>query len=222
MNTTTLTTAELRLWFKEFNNEYFEGKLPMPSLQIKRCTSYLGKCFPSRKLIIMSVFYDRSKRDLRETFLHEMIHLYNWLFDSRYIGHGIPFKRKAREINNKGGWHIARCSAVPTEVKAKATAKTIKSVYAIAVNTHQHIGKLHFSILSYSAFESGTYTSTLEYFNKQGWEVSVFKTSTKHYPTAKVCRSRVYGNYLRTEDIQRDIDNKKLIPIQILSVKRAI
>lgn len=219
MNTTTLTTAELRIWFKEFNEEYFEGKLPMPSLQIKRCTSYLGKCFPSRKLIIMSVFYDRSRCDLRQTFLHEMIHLYNYYFDSRYIGHGLPFKRKAKEINHKGGWSIARCSAVPKEVKAKATAKTIKNVYAFAINTHKHIDKLHFSIISSSAFESGTYDSTLDYYEKQGWEISVFKTSTMYYPNAKVCRSRIYGNYIRKEDIQNDIDIKKLTPIQRLSVK---
>jgi predicted SprT family Zn-dependent metalloprotease len=213
METKTLTTAELKIWFNEFNKEYFGNKLPMPTLKIKKCTSYLGKCFPSRKLIIMSVFYNRSKHDFRETFLHEMIHLYNWLYDSRYIGHGLPFKRKAKEINHKGGWNIARCSAVPNDVKEKATAKTIKDVYALAINTHQHRGKLHFSIISNSAFESGRYKSTLDYYTKQGWDISVYKTSTKHYPTAKVCRTRIYGNYLRIEDIKKDIECKKLTPI---------
>lgn len=219
---TTLTTTDLRLWFKEYNNLYFEGKLPSPSFQIKRCTSYLGKCWPTRKLIVMSTFYNRSERDLRQTFIHEMIHLYNYYFDERYVGHGTPFKRKANEINRKGGWNIKRCSYVPQDAKEEIKPKVSKMVYALAVNTHQHYGKLHFSLISKESFEKGQYKHTLEYFKSQNWQVSLFKTSTRHYPSARVCRKRVHGNYLRTTDIENAIMHNKLIPITLVGHQSAI
>ena len=39
MESLALTTTELRMWFKEFNAEYFDNKLSMPTLQIKKCKS---------------------------------------------------------------------------------------------------------------------------------------------------------------------------------------
>lgn len=218
----TISTTILKIWFNEFNAEYFDNKLSMPTLQVKTCKSYLGKCYPSRRLIIISNFYNRPAHDIRQTLIHEMIHLYNWYFDSKYIGHGIPFKRKAREINNKGDWGIARCCHITNEVKQTATAKSSKSVYAFAVNTHEHKGKLHFSLISHDAFESGKYKRTLEYFNSRGWQVSVFKTNTTHYPTARICRSQVHGDYRLIEDIQKDIDTRKLKPMDSSICTRAI
>lgn len=210
MESLALTTTELRMWFKEFNAEYFDNKLSMPTLQIKKCKSYLGICYPSRKIITISNFYSRSRHDFRETLIHEMIHLYNYNYDSRYIGHGTPFKSKAREINYKGGWNISRCSNVPKEVKETATAINDKLAYAFVINDYQHYGKLHFSLVSYDAYRKGKYHHIIDYFNKKGWELSIFVTRTTHYPTARVCRSKVYGHYIRKEDIQRDIDCKKL------------
>ena len=218
----TISTMTLKGWFNEFNAEYFDNKLSMPTLQVKTCKSYLGKCYPSRRLIIISNFYDRPAHDIRQTLIHEMIHLYNWYFDSKYIGHGIPFKRKAREINNKGNWGIARCSHITNEVKQTATTSSCRPAYALAVNTHEHRGKLHFSLISYDVFERGGYKRTLEYFNSRGWQVSVFITNTEHYPTATICRSRVHGDYRFVEDIQKDITTRKLIPMENSICKKAL
>jgi hypothetical protein len=153
-----------------------------------------------------------------------MIHLYNKVFDNGYRGHGKPFKAKAAEINRKGGWKIARCSDISSDktIKQDVAPKTNKRAYAIVIDDCAHVGRLHFSLLSPTAFENGTYARLLERYKNKGWRISLFTTQTKYYPTARVCRKNVYGNYKRREDIQSDIDNRKLLPISLVSYAKAI
>jgi predicted SprT family Zn-dependent metalloprotease len=222
--TTTLTLTDLNKWFNEFNAEYFDSKLPKQRLQIKSSKSYLGIIYYGKNTIIISNYYKRTEWDFKQTLLHEMIHLYNKVFDNGYRGHGKPFKEKAAEINRKGNWNIARCADISSDktIKQEIAPKANKRAYAIVIDDYVHSGKLHFSILSPTAFENGTYARLLERYKNKGWRISLFTTQTKHYPTARVCRTRVYGHYKRREDIQKDIDSRKLLPISLVSYAKAI
>ncbi|MBP5259479.1 MAG: SprT-like domain-containing protein [Paludibacteraceae bacterium] len=112
----TLTTDILQDWFTRFNSDYFEAGLRRPAFGLTQAKSYLGqcRCQPGMEPIIrISVFYDRTERELQTTFLHEMIHL--WQFQSlRRLGHGDSFKRMASRIYriSEGAYVITRCSRV--------------------------------------------------------------------------------------------------------------
>lgn len=103
-----LTTFTMYHWFNEFNEKYFDNKLFMPNFKIKKSKSYFGKCFGRQNLIIMSNYLDRTEKDFQNTFIHEMIHLWQWQI-LHEMNHGKSFKKKAAEIN-MDGWNIKRCS----------------------------------------------------------------------------------------------------------------
>jgi predicted SprT family Zn-dependent metalloprotease len=218
----TLTRQTLKEWYKQYNAEYFGGRLPFCTLNVKSCKSYLGICYPKKRTISISTFYKRDERGYRETLIHEMIHLWNYLYDSNYIGHGKPFKRKAAEINKKGGWNIQRCSDISAEEKQTASAKRNESVYAIVIDTNSIDGKLHFSIVSSSSYDNGQYRNTLRMFTDKGWKISVFMTATEHYPTYRVCRKTISGKYRTRQSIQKEISENKLYPMTSFLYKKAI
>lgn len=97
-------------WWNEYNAKYFNNELRKPHFIIKNSKSYLGKAFGYKHNLIMSNYYDRSEFEYKNTFIHEMIHF--WEFQNfGKAGHGYNFKMKASEIN-KDGWKIKRCSDV--------------------------------------------------------------------------------------------------------------
>lgn len=218
----TLTKSTLKTWFKEYNTEYFDGRLPFPTLNVKSCKSYLGICYPKKRIINISTFYKRNERAYRETLLHEMIHLWNYCYDFNYMGHGKPFKRKAAEINKKGGWNIQRCGDISAEEKQTASVKKKESVYAIVIDTNSIDGKLHFSIVSSNSYDNGQYRDTLRMFTDKGWKISVFMTSTINYPTYRVCRKTISGLYRTKQEIQKEINENKLYPMTSFLFKKAI
>ena len=218
----TLTKSTLKTWFKEYNTEYFDGRLPFPTLNVKSCKSYLGICYPKKRIINISTFYKRNERAYRETLLHEMIHLWNYCYDFNYMGHGKPFKRKANEINKKGGWNIQRCGDISAEEKQTASVKKKESVYAIVIDTNSIDGKLHFSIVSSNSYDNGQYRDTLRMFTDKGWKISVFMTSTINYPTYRVCRKTISGLYRTKQEIQKEINENKLYPMTSFLFKKAI
>lgn len=113
-----LTIPVIRNWWKEFNAEYFNGELEMPDkFEITQSTRVLGQFrakyigWDYETLIRISNYYDRDENGFKETLLHEMVH--QWQYHHHYpIDHKTNFKRKANEINRKGGWDISRTTTV--------------------------------------------------------------------------------------------------------------
>lgn len=108
--------------FVAFNKEYFDGKLEMPHFEITHVKSYLGQLHWKYDMfgefmgfvIRISNMFDRSDKDIQQTLLHEMTHLYirqNHIKDTR-PHHGKVFNSIADRINKQGGWHIARTDSV--------------------------------------------------------------------------------------------------------------
>lgn len=111
-----ITRNILTQWHNEFNEEYFGGKLSMPSFIIKTNTSRQLGCFKGgTNTISISIYYDRSEFEFKNTFIHEMIHQWQWE-TYRDVNHGYTFKTMAERINRMGGWKIQRCSETTHDV----------------------------------------------------------------------------------------------------------
>lgn len=134
----TLTTDMLRVWFRQFNADYFDDSLPMPRLALSKARTRLGtmSCKCHRRLtkrvytdfcIRISIFYDCTEREYKETLLHEMIHYYityNNIADTS--AHGRVFHSMMNRLNNDHGWHITVSSSMrghrPSDPQAQATS----------------------------------------------------------------------------------------------------
>lgn len=144
-----LTTLTMNHWFDEYNEKYFDGELIRPIFQIKKTKSYLGKAFCIQNKVILSTYLDRTEFEYQNTFIHEMIHLWQWM-KYHHANHGYTFKKKAAEIN-EDGWKIQRCSAT------NGAQPTIMKKNTIYVATFNHLNRNCFSKINdkycYSAYK---------------------------------------------------------------------
>lgn len=120
----TLTVDILRTWFRQFNDDYFGGELPMPRLALSKARTRLGtmSCKCRRKwlrpvytdfTIRISTYYVCTEREYQETLLHEMIHYYitySHLPDKS--SHGPLFRSIMQRLNREYGWHISVSSSM--------------------------------------------------------------------------------------------------------------
>ena len=106
--------------FREFNEQYFGGQLPMVPVRLTSARTYLGLLgFKRRRTLLggtlnydfvlrISIRIDLPEREVEDTLLHEMIHLYiasKQLKDTS--PHGRLFRRLMADINRRYDRHIA-------------------------------------------------------------------------------------------------------------------
>ena len=114
----TLLYIEQR--YDYFNRLCFDGQLPKVGLRLSNARSFVGQLRYKRKrtllswqkiedlTISISVRYDLTEEEVEDTLLHEMIHLYILLSGQRDTStHGVLFRSKMREFNEKFGRHIS-------------------------------------------------------------------------------------------------------------------
>lgn len=120
----TLTTDLLRVWFGQFNVDYFGGELPVPRLVLSKARTRLGTMACRRVryglgwkysdfTIRISVYYDCTEREYQETLLHEMIHyyiVYKRIPDTS--SHGRVFRDMMLRLNREYGWNITVLSSM--------------------------------------------------------------------------------------------------------------
>lgn len=219
-----LTIDFLSKKFKEFNNEYFEGKLKTPTFEITHVKSYLGQyhwkydkfnyTYDGRRIIRESVIrisdrYDRSEIDVCNTLIHECIHLYirqNNIKDTR-AHHGRVFNSIADRINRQGGWHIARTDSV------EGCGLTDKS----SVQTY-YIG-CFYSGSSRKYFKFRINPKYLEYYKnkfdkypKHYQDAFVFTSKDdKKYAHYSACYKSVRGYYISKEEYDSLRETEKVI-----------
>ena len=116
--------------YTECNKKYFIGRLPNPKFSLKCDADKLGFYQPNaeynkitRKIVkingpgVLSIngSYSRTERDLTNTLLHEMIHvyIYNVLRINPRNPHGQDFQRVAYRINLHG-WDISEKNELVT------------------------------------------------------------------------------------------------------------
>lgn len=98
--------------FNEFNNTYFEGKLPMAKFGYLHSTRVLGICYENNIIKMTLNRPEMTKHDFEEVLIHEMVHAWQNYMGYWDDGHRRSFVWKAQEINSKsnGYFHIARCA----------------------------------------------------------------------------------------------------------------
>lgn len=116
------TIPWLQQMFKNYNEKYFGGKIPMPRFSLN-CPSgnwgyykpYGNFNFLTRKvtphssgILYMTRVFSRTEKDVLNTLLHEMIHMYIILVDKQYPKnqHGKLFQAWADKLNSDG-WNIS-------------------------------------------------------------------------------------------------------------------
>ena len=124
------TLTQMSEWFDEFNTLVFSGNLPKVKITFTNTRNQLGQFYwgPTRGIgIKVSLFYDRTEENFRNTLLHEMCHLYCYKQGWVHEGHGDKWKAIADKAYRITGLYIQRTQRgevfVPrAENKAKMAA----------------------------------------------------------------------------------------------------
>lgn len=115
------TIAQMAAWFDEFNNSVFNGELPQVKITFNNTRRQLGQFYwgAGRGLgIKISLFWDRTEDQYRNSLLHEMCHLYCFNRGWFREGHGIRWKRITDYASRQTGLHIKRCEDITGWVPA--------------------------------------------------------------------------------------------------------
>ncbi len=104
-------------WFKDFNARFFNNELEQPELWVRRLPistygTFMGRERPGICTIILNGAYFRLAEKWENTFLHEMIHYYEFKeygFKSKQE-HGKEFKREAKRIGAMSDYSIGTSS----------------------------------------------------------------------------------------------------------------
>lgn len=110
-------TPDIFSLFGQFDTKFFQGRLKCVTLEwSKRMYSCAGICYSRRNRFGMDITIRlsepllklRSRKDLVETMLHEMIHAYCFVLNIREGngGHGPNFKKIMKGINTVAGTNI--------------------------------------------------------------------------------------------------------------------
>lgn len=114
----TVKTEWIRKWYNHFNKIYFEDILPnegnpgdeysIQFLPIRKKVRYLGQCRYKDNhhiVLVLNNHYDwLIEIEWKNVLLHEMIHVWQYIMGYKG-GHGVTFKKRAKEINSFG-WGI--------------------------------------------------------------------------------------------------------------------
>lgn len=126
------TDKQLEKLFDEYNQQYFDGQLPKALVLTTYDKSFVGyyngiefdeddNLLPP--FIEISSFYLFTEATLRDTLLHEMLHLYASCLSRkpiRFTHHGV-WKQKAEEFNSKYGFNITKYARMADFPKAHRT-----------------------------------------------------------------------------------------------------
>lgn len=98
-----ITKKLLSEWYKTANEKYFNNELRRePKFRLTDSTGYYGMFSERKWTLTISVAYIRSERDYKNTFLHELCHMYvAEKYNYRTLPHGSEWKKIAMEVTNK-------------------------------------------------------------------------------------------------------------------------
>lgn len=200
-----LSVAYVASAFAKYNKMYFGGNLPTPSFEISHGKSALGDCNYFRKRIRISDYYNRPQRDIDNTIIHEMIHWYIFVNSIKDNGHhGYHFNRIAAEINEKGGWNIARTSSVANcslsdRAKMKEERLSNKEFY---VCVYYSTYNKHYFMFVLAPAKLNEYVDFMERNRMKGF--FFFKSNDyKKYSEFPMCRKKIRGSFITEEEYNR-------------------
>ena len=219
-----VTTDFIKSSFDKFNKEYFNGALVTPTFEVSHCRRALGDFRRRYKYyrIRVSDYYIRSQREIEQTILHEMIHLYQSQFNCRDKSHGIDFKEKASDINCKGGWCISRltstagCLVNPKYAESGSRNKSKESNIMVYKSV---TGKYFLFRMALRCVNH--WVNTIVY-SKSVTEYATFTSTDGEFDNYPACRTSCRGSYITEERFNELVDKYKLKVQVILSCSRKI
>lgn len=134
--------------FREYNQQYFNGKLPELPIELSDAKGFIGVCrYKKRELedgnvelydfrLSINTRIDLPEEEIEDTIIHEMIHYFigiNRLEDSS--SHGPMFQHLMKSINEKYGRHIT-ISHKSTKEEAEEAIDSRPCWHVIAVVTY--------------------------------------------------------------------------------------
>jgi len=134
--------------FREYNQQFFNGKLPELPIELSDAKGFIGVCrYKKRELedgnvelydfrLSINTRFDLPEEEIEDTIIHEMIHYFigfNRLEDSS--SHGPMFQHLMKSINEKYGRHIT-ISHKSTKEEAEETIDSRPRWHVIAVVTY--------------------------------------------------------------------------------------
>ena len=197
------TIEYLRENFDKFNVMYFNGTLKTPAFELFKSKRIFGQCawetswWVTSYKIRISTYYDREEKNVLNTLIHEMIHLYirqNNIKDTR-AHHGRVFHSIANRINAEGGWHIDthsndRDCGVSDEVKAD-------TYYLAAFYLVKE--RRYFCIAMNKKYLSA-FRRKFELHQRLFSDVFFFRTTDSKFAHYRKCRDRIGGFYITKEE----------------------
>ena len=133
-----ITIELMKFWYKKYNQRYFNNTLPQldcVEFKIGHSKHTFGRCtrygYPKKNIrfcITLSQYYNRTDNEIKTTFIHEMIHIYE--YDKfGYAEHKNNFLNKAKEIYNlsNGKYNITPKSTTTASINENY----IKNKYVI-------------------------------------------------------------------------------------------
>ena len=219
-----VTTDFIKSSFDKFNKEYFNGALVTPTFEVSHCQRALGDFRRRNKYyrIRVSDYYIRSPREIEQTILHEMIHLYQSQFNCRDKSHGIDFKEKAFDIHRKGGWHISRltstkgCQVNPKYAKS-VNRNTSKESYMMVYETvygEYFLFRMALRCVNHWVNTAG--------YRKTVTRYATFTSTDGEFDDYPACRTSCRGSYITEERFNELVDKYKLRVQEILFCSRKI
>ena len=172
-----LTKEICKEWHRHFNSVYFNGELSTPTFEIVTNTSrLLGQYRGRANRLRISIYYDRSEKEFQTTFLHEMIHQYQWE-KYRNVNHGETFKSWCNYLRQYG-WNIKRCSDIGdcgvAEGIKKRQRRTEDITTLCGLIVWRCKGELRWCVVKYNKISALTeYAFRCGYSNIEAYSVSL-------------------------------------------------
>lgn len=117
---------QILVLFSLYNDEYFDGELPIPEFKVIHSYRTLGEysTYPCHDghygdVIKVSDNYDYTESQLRDIIVHEMIHMYLMHFGiDKKCSHGKEFKNMMHDFNKRFGLSMG-VTTDPTHFKVR-------------------------------------------------------------------------------------------------------
>ena len=193
--------TQMSAWFDEFNKQVFNDILPKVKISFTNTRRQLGQFYWGNGRgvgIKISLFWDRTEAEFRNTLLHEMCHLYcyhqGWIRE----GHGTRWKQIANYAYHKTGLYIQRCENtsgwVPAGTANQEKLKAVKEKrLAPAILVDLDYGDHHFIVK--------TTKKVLQSNDSTDWDCKL-RTSAKSYRVV-LSDAPIFVRYQTSRSIHR-------------------
>ena len=218
----TLTVDLLRTWFRQFNDDYFGGELPVPSLALSKARTRLGTMSCKRKLhvcvvaysdfaIRISTYYDCTEREYQETLLHEMIHYYITYKHIRdKSSHGPVFRSIMERLNREHGWNVTVSSSMRDhKISDPQSALAVRNYLVLAIVTKDG-GRMLSVVSPRSAREIDRRARMVAEIVDHRW----YTTQDEYFRNFPKVRT------LRAVRVTSDVYNEKTAAMQPLTIRK--